>query len=389
MARRLMFSGSMSQLHAQPRVLVAEDHAVVLAALDLLIRSTGCETDAAVSVQAVRANLSARAYDLLLMDLNYARDTTSGREGLELLAEIHERDRTLPIIVMTGWGTIETAVEAMRLGARTFISKPWDNRVLADTIRREIEQGITLRQTQAKASRELQRARQIQQSLLPASLPRLASCEMAALWEPAAVLGGDCYDVRAFDENRFALSIADVAGKGLSAALLMSNLQALIRTTACDGVRPQDVTTLVNRSLSGKGDDGTCVTFFYGVLDTSTNTMTFTNGGHNPPILVRGDGSVERLATGGLLLGMFEDAGFDEAEVALRSGDSLLLFTDGITEAQDPDGVEFGDARLIDAIIKHRHDPAARIASQILDTVRSFAGGGLDDDATLLSVKIN
>jgi sigma-B regulation protein RsbU (phosphoserine phosphatase) len=125
------------------------------------------------------------------------------------------------------------------------------------------------------------------------------------------------------------------------------------------------------------------------VLDTSTNTMTFTNGGHNPPILVRGDGSVERLATGGLLLGMFEDAGFDEAEVALRSGDSLLLFTDGITEAQDSDGVEFGDARLIDAIIKHRHDPAARIASQILDTVRSFAGGGLDDDATLLSVKIN
>ena len=387
-ARSLISFPGVTDQGPVPRVLVADDQADVLTALDLLLRSTGCEADVAASVQAVRARLKARPYDLLLMDLNYARDTTSGRDGLELLAEIHERDRTLPIIVMTGWGTIETAVEAMRLGARTFINKPWDNRVLVDTIRREVDQGILLRQTHMKASRELERARRIQRALLPDSLPALPDCEMAAVWEPAAVLGGDCYDVRAFSDSRFGVSIADVAGKGLAAALLMSSLQALTRTTACDGAAPQEVAKFVNRSMCRDAGAGTCVTFFYGVIDAAMHTMRFTNAGHNPPILIRADGFVERLTTGGILLGMLEDAEFDEAEVDFRPGDSLLLFTDGITEAQDAVGIEFGDARLIEAVLQHRYEPPAQLVHNLLATVRRFTGGVLDDDATLLSVRI-
>jgi DNA-binding NtrC family response regulator len=112
---------------ASRRVLIADDQPDIVAALRLLLRGAGLDTDTASSVQEVRDLLSVRSYDLLLMDLNYARDTTSGREGLELLSEVHARDRLLPIIVMTGWGSIETAVDAMRRGARTFVHKPWEN----------------------------------------------------------------------------------------------------------------------------------------------------------------------------------------------------------------------------------------------------------------------
>jgi len=115
---------------SSPRVLVADDQPDVIAALRLLLRGAGLETDSATSIQDVRDRLNHRAYDLLLMDLNYARDTTSGAEGLELLTEVHARDRHLPIVVMTGWGSIDTAVEAMRRGARAFVPKPWENAVL-------------------------------------------------------------------------------------------------------------------------------------------------------------------------------------------------------------------------------------------------------------------
>ena len=139
----------------------------------MLLRGAGLEVDPATSVQEVRHRLDTQNYDLVLMDLNYARDTTSGREGLDLLTEIHERDRLLPVIVMTGWGSIDTAVEAMRRGARTFVHKPWDNHTLTETVCREIEEGHALRESDKLAATEQADAQAIQRALLPAeSFPR-------------------------------------------------------------------------------------------------------------------------------------------------------------------------------------------------------------------------
>ena len=169
----------------QSRVLVADDQQDVVAAIRMLLRGAGLEVDPATSVQEVRHRLDTQDYDLVLMDLNYARDTTSGREGLDLLKEIHERDRLLPVIVMTGWGSIDTAVEAMRRGARTFVHKPWDNHSLTETVCREIEEGHALRQSDKLAANEHADAQAIQRALLPPALPSLSGVSLAARWEPA------------------------------------------------------------------------------------------------------------------------------------------------------------------------------------------------------------
>src|SRR5918994_5260797 len=134
------------------RVLVADDQPDVRAALHLLIRDAGLDTDSAGNVDEVRRKLESGSYDLLLLDLNYERDTTSGREGLDLLTEVHARDPLLPVVVMTGWGSVEMAVEAMRRGARSFVHKPWDNAMLADAIRREVEDGRAARRAERRAA---------------------------------------------------------------------------------------------------------------------------------------------------------------------------------------------------------------------------------------------
>jgi len=367
-----------------PRVLVADDQSDVVLALRLLLRDAGLDSDAAASVPEIRSRLSATEYDLLLMDLNYARDTTSGREGLELLAEVHSRDPLLPVVVMTGWGSIETAVEAMRRGARGFIHKPWDNNALADAIRREVDDGRATRNAERRATREQQEAQAIQRALLPAAMPDLAGCDIAARWIPASAFGGDCYDVTPLDANRVAISIADVCGKGLPAALLMANLQASARAFAAADSSPRAVAERVNRELVRNAALRRFVTFFYAVYDRHAGQLAFVNAGHNPPVLLRADGSIARLATGGMVLGAFDDAAYEQGTVEIASGDRLVLFTDGITEACGVDDEQFGDDRLIEALQTSSSDHVAAVVDRIFSDVECFRVGPVVDDATVV-----
>jgi DNA-binding NtrC family response regulator len=152
-----------------PRVLVADDQADILVALRLLLSDAAFDTTVVNSADAVMEHLGQSKYDLLLMDLNYTRDTTSGREGLELIDRVRATDATLPIVVMTGWGSIDTAVEAMRRGARSFVQKPWDDTTLVEVVRREVDEGLSLRRRDARMAREHEEARLIQRALLPAT----------------------------------------------------------------------------------------------------------------------------------------------------------------------------------------------------------------------------
>jgi sigma-B regulation protein RsbU (phosphoserine phosphatase) len=373
---------------AMARVLVGDDQVDVQTALRLLLRSEGVHVDAAGSVGEIRARLKGHQYDLLLMDLNYARDTTSGREGLELLAELHITDPLLPVVVMTGWGTIDTAVEAMRHGARGFVNKPWDNAALAAAIRREIEDGRERRRVEHGAAREQEEAKNIQHSLLPHDLDTVNDCTMAAQWVPAKEFGGDYYDALRVDDHRIAFWIGDVCGKGLPAALMMANLQASTRAFAAMGWSPDAVASRVNADLSRHSGLHSFATFFYALYDTNAHWVTFTNAGHNPPIVMHTDGSLERLTSGGMMLGARADTTYDLATIDVVAGDRIILFTDGITEAWSPENEEFGEQRLLDVVRSNRPRGDQEMVAAVFDEIARFTIGRPQDDATVFVIGI-
>jgi hypothetical protein len=211
---------------------------------------------------------------------------------------------------------------------------------------------------------EFDRALEIQRHLLPKSLPRIAGYELAARWQPSATVGGDYYDVIDLGGDRFGLCIADATGKGMPAALLMSNLQAAVRALAPGTDSPAELCRLINEILCGSGSASAFVSFFYGVLEARNGSLRYSNAGHNHPILLRRDGAVERLGVGGLVLGAFPDREYGEAELRFAPGDRLLLFTDGITEAWRADEEMFGEERLLDVLRRgaRRSSPPRRFA---------------------------
>jgi phosphoserine phosphatase RsbU/P len=367
-----------------PRILIADDQPDLLDALRLLLKGENMQMEAVTSPDAALRAIETGTFDLLLMDLNYTGDTTSGREGIDLLARVQALDEMLPVVAMTGWGSVDLAVEAMRRGVRNFVQKPWDNEQLVAMLRSEINAGRSRREQQAHQERELQEARRIQQKLLPAVLPQVCGWSVAASWQPASGVGGDCYDALAFSDSRLGVSIADVVGKGIPAALLMSNLQAAVRAFATDLVGPADLCDQVNRILCGHIAEGRFISFFYCVVDRSNRLLTYSNAGHYPPIVLRANGSVERLADGGPVLGVFADATYQEASVSLDQGDRVILFTDGITEARNAADEEFGEERLIEAALPNRGATPAALEQRLAEQVRLFTGGNYQDDATLI-----
>ena len=374
----------MSVCAAQPRILIADDQPDLLDALRLLLKGEGIQMEAVTSPDAALAAVESRSFDLLLMDLNYTGDTTSGREGIDLLSRVQALDETLPVIVMTGWGSVDLAVEAMRRGVRDFVQKPWDNTHLLSVLRSEVEQGRTRRRRLEQEQRELEEARRIQRKLLPAAMPQIEGWEIATSWQPAEGVGGDCFDALQFGPSRGAIAIADVVGKGIPAALLMSNLQAAVRAFATEAAQPAELCQQVNRILCGNIAEGRFISFFYCIVDADIGTLTFSNAGHYPPILVRANGDVERLDAGGAVLGVFSDSTYQQARVATAAGDRLILFTDGITEARNPDDEEFGEERLVSRAIAHRACSAPALQARLTEAVASFTGGRFQDDATLI-----
>ena len=369
------------------RILVADDQPDVLEALRWLLSGEGYEPHFVSSTAAVLDRLRDDRYDLLLMDLNYTRDTTSGREGLELIPRVRAQDPGLPIVVMTGWGSIDTAVEAMRRGAKSFVQKPWEDVTLLEIVEREIEEARASRRRDHKQQRELEDAQLIQRGLLPTTVPQISGLDVAVAWQPAMGVGGDCFDTLAFP-NALGVSIADISGKGLPAALLMSNLQAAVRAFATETSAPSAVCGNVNRLLCRNMASGRFATFCYARIDTRARRIVYANAGHNPPLLIRADGSVTRLSEGGMVLGIFPENAYEQAELPLAPGDRLLFYTDGITEARSPDGEEYGEDRLASSAASARHQPVDVSKDALLAEVNAFTGGRFDDDATLIVVGV-
>jgi len=366
------------------RVLVADDQPDVLEALRWLLTGEGYEPEFVSSTDAVLEKLRERPFDLLLMDLNYSRDTTSGREGLELIPQVRAHDATLPIVVMTGWGSVDMAVEAMRRGAKSFVQKPWEDVALLEILQREIDDAQASKRRDAKQQREFEEARLIQRGLLPAAMPQTASVQLASSWRPANGVGGDCFDALTFANGGVGITIADVAGKGVPAALLMSNLQAAVRAFAQEEMGPAAVAASVNRLLCRNMASGRFVTFCYARIDVASGRLTYANAGHNPQLLVHADGTVDLMNSGGTVLGVFAESTYEQGEYRIRPGDRLVFYTDGITEGRNAAGDEFGEESLTESALAHRALPAEEMLAAMLQDVETFNAGAYEDDATLI-----
>ena len=210
---------------------------------------------------------------------------------------------------------------------------------------------------------------------------------MASAWQPAHAVGGDYFDVLKLGENRLAICIADVSGKGVPAALLMANVQASLRASVRDMDSPARVCSIINGMLCESIAADKFVTFFCGVLDAGTRTFRYCNAGHPYPILVS-SGAVRTLDQGGAVLGVFPAWTYQDSSVDLSSGDRLLLFTDGITEAEGPQGEEFGMEKVAAFAKAHAANSAAKMNQQLLAEVTEFCGAQFQDDATLLVLAV-
>jgi phosphoserine phosphatase RsbU/P len=390
----------------QQRILIADDQQDILDALRLLLKGHGYTTHGVTSSSDLLEALAKDEFDLLLMDLNYARDSTSGQEGLDLLALLQQNENLPPVVVMTGWATVGLAVEAMQRGVADFVEKPWNNTRLLEILQKQIALGRERRESLRRAGQESQArqemlfqlqlqkqeiadARAIQQGLLPKEIPQLPGYEIASAWQSALTVGGDYFDILPFGEETLGLCIADVAGKGLSAALLMSNLQAAVRGLASPSLPPDSLCSRLNALLCRNMTSDRFITFFYAQLFGPTRLFRYTSAGHNPPFLLHADGTHQRLQEGGGVLGVFPNQKFDLGSAQLAPGDRVILFTDGVTEANNPEGEEFGEARLLGLLEQNRASSAGELQKRILNAAAAFSGGHWHDDITLLVLAVS
>lgn len=362
------------------KVLVVDDQSDVREALRLLLKGAGYAIETAESPNDALAAAAYRDHDLIVIDMNYTWDTTSGDEGLRLLDHLHAQRRDVPIIAMTGWSTIELAVEAMHHGACDFVPKPWDNRHFLSIVRKH----LTAQPEQSRPlDAELAIARKVQRKLLPQ--PHFSAyglnCECASL--PAGEISGDLYDFFEIDSGSMAFLLGDVCGKGIGAALLMANLQATIRGQTELARYPSTLMERVNYLFFESTRPEHFATLFYGVYEASGRTIRYVNCGHPSAMLIRANGDVEFLDASATVLGAFKNRGFEERSVTMDCGDRLVLFSDGFSEARMDEPGENWAAETILATAKlHRDGLAGVLASS------AASGTQQADDITVMDLRV-
>jgi len=369
------------------RVLIADDQRHVLDALQMLLNGCGLATEAVTHPARVLRALETGQFDAVLIDLNYTRDTIGGGEGLELVSQIRSMDSLLPVVVMTAWSSVDLAVEAMRRGASDFIQKPWENQDLLQKLQNQLSWARAQRRAQRQRDEELQEARKIQDSLLNKKLPEVAGYEVAATTQSLRFVGGDYYSVVRVSERHTVFCIADVAGKGLPAALLMSSLQATLKPLIWQRLAPRELCQRLNRILCDLTPVGKFISFFYAVLDSVDNRLTYCSAGHNPPLLIRADGTWTELKTLGAVLGQFPQWLYEQSELQMGNGDKLLLFTDGLVEACNADEESFGEQNLIRIARENPSSSAEELMGLLMRAASQHSGEQFQDDASLIVLK--
>jgi phosphoserine phosphatase RsbU/P len=244
---------------------------------------------------------------------------------------------------------------------------------------------------QEKLRRDVALAAEVQRRLLPEKPPETSVGGLAAVSLPARTVGGDYYDFFDAGDRRIGIALADIAGKGVAAALVMSVVQASLRIIAAEGnISLPELAARMNRFLYRSTGSNSYATFFYAQIDEQTRELRYVNAGHNPPYLLRLAAGIEELATGGTVIGMFPQAVYEEAKVDLQPGDVLVAFTDGVTEALSPGEEEFGEERLKELLRRVAHLPVEEMSAKISRALREWIDNAAQyDDLTFIVMKVN
>ena len=333
--------------------------------------------------------------EIILSDINMPE-----MDGLTLLAKVNEmRNPALKVIMVSAYGDMGNIRQAMNNGAFDFATKPIDLDDLSVTIEKAIDQINYVHQMQKEHSQleslkgDLAIASEIQQAILPRVFPPFPEIadklDIAASMTPAKDVGGDFYDLFRIDDERIDFVIADVSGKGITAAIFMAVSRTLIRATGVRGGSPAECIAYSNKLLAAESVDCMFVTVFYGIININTGEINYCNAGHNPPYVLKHDGKVEPLPTmGDCMVGAIDGLPYHEATLQLEKGDALVMYTDGVTEAMNIDYQQFGEERLEETL----EDVAMHNCQEMVDAIKSdvaaFAGEAeQSDDITVLTLK--
>ena len=332
--------------------------------------------------------------NLILTDINMPV-----MDGLTLLSKINELNNRLHrSVIVSAYGDMENIRTAMNRGAYDFITKPIDLNDLEITIEKslkEIEhykQALSSRDKLIALEQELNIATAIQTSILPKTFPPFPDrkeFDIYAKMLTAKEVGGDLYDFFLIDKYRLGIVIGDVSGKGIASALLMAVCKTLLKITAYKGIPADNILYEVNNILVDESPSNMFVTVFYGVLDTRNGAFEYCNGGHNSPYLISSEGKITQLENiGGLLLGAMKDAEYESNIAMLNPGDTLFLYTDGITEAFNKQDEEFDENRLVNSLLNKAPQSANDIVNNVISDVQTFSNGAeQSDDITCLALK--
>ena len=346
-------------------------------------------------LEALQVLLKHPDIDIILSDINMPE-----MDGLTLLTKINEmRNPSLKCIMVSAYGDMDNIRHAMNNGAFDFATKPIDLDDLQLTIDKAIEQIKFIRSAQKEHAQlvdiqsDLSVAREIQHAILPRTyklkMEKADNVDIYASMIAAKDVGGDFYDFFAIDDHRIGFTIADVSGKGVPAAIFMAVSRTLIKATGVRGVSTDECMRIVNDILCGESVDSMFVTVFYGIYDLNTDTIEFTNAGHNPPYILHADGTVEMLkSVCNLVLGAIEGITFNRESIQVQPGDALVMYTDGVTEAENINHEQFGESRLEQTLAELQGAESQKIIDTINTKVKEFAGEApQSDDITQLVIR--
>ena len=340
--------------------------------------------DGAEALEKLRANAD---IDMVVTDINMP-----GMDGLELLRALPGVNANVKAIVVSAYGDMDNIRVAMNRGAFDFLTKPVDFDDLEVTIERtrthilEWREALESRDRLTALENELSIASEMQRAILPGAFPEGETFDLHASMVPAREVGGDFFDLVRLERGRLGMAVADVSDKGIPAALFMMSSRATLKAAAIGEERPGHVLEEVNRSLAEDNRNTMFVTVVYAVYDTTDGHLAYANGGHCDPVVVSAEGAARRLeGTAGVVLGLAPHVRYREREAHLAPGETLVLYTDGVTEANDPDGEEFGAERL-EKVFENDPPASARAASErVLAAIEAFAKGRAQrDDITCL-----